>query len=168
MDDTYWIIQKSSPAIGRFRSQRNIATCCSDSGGSLLLRQIPKIFISKQRSCSIVENMDARLLFNANENLTEGYILSSCQTKTALSYAALPYWDVDRELVQNPVPLEPKTTIKLRVFRTGSVVDIFVDDRVSVVHRLFRYSGGNIALEFYDGTGRFENMFLCELPKLGI
>ena len=161
LDDTKvltgdWEISKEKHSV---KSQSN-------SGGSLLLRQIPENFYFEADVVLDCEHMDARLLFNTNENLTEGYILSLMPDENRVILRGTSYWDVDRELVQNPVPLRPNRPIKLRVFRTGSVVDIFIDDHASVTHRLFRFSGGDIALEFTDGTGRFENLFLCELPKL--
>lgn len=147
---------------------KDAAASKSPSGGSLLVGGVPKNFYLEADVVLQRNDMDARVLFNTNEALTAGYILSLMPDDDHAILRGTSYWDTDRELVQNPVRLEPGRPIKVRVFRTGSIVDIFIDDRATVTHRLFRFSGGSIALEFYDGPGRFDNLFLCELPEQGL
>lgn len=138
----------------------------SESGGSLLVRGIPKDFYLEADVIFDKSNMDARVLFNTNENVESGYILSLMSDDNLAILRGTSYWDTDRELVISPVALEPGRPIKLRMFRTGTIVDIFIDDRTTVTHRLFRFSAGHIALEFVDGTGSFDNLFICELPEV--
>lgn len=150
----------------KISESKKSAVSKSESGGSLFVPDIPKNFYLEADVTFDKNNMDIRILFNLNEDLDLGYILSLMPDDDIAILRGTSYWDTNRELVTKPIELEPGSPIKIRMFRTGTIVDIFVDDKATVTHRLFQSSWSNIALEFVDGTGSFENLFICELPEV--
>ena len=136
------------------------------SGGTLLLPETPDDFYFETDVTFDSEKMDVRLMMNTNENFASGYVFLMRPESDMVSLRGMSYWNIDRDLIVQPATLQPGYPVKLRVFRSGDIVEIFIGDQSALTHRLFRYSGGNLALEFIDGTGRFENMFLRKLKPM--
>jgi hypothetical protein len=63
-------------------------------------------------------------------------------------------------------PLEPKRPIKLRIFHSGAILDVFIDDKTTLTQRLYQDRGGHMLLEFRDGPGVFAKNLIRRLEPL--
>jgi len=72
-------------------------------------------------------------------------------------------WDIDRVLETAPASVEARRPVKLRLFRHGSILDVFVADRATLTHRLYSHRGGRLALEYCDTTGSVTNLLARRL-----
>jgi hypothetical protein len=61
------------------------------------------------------------------------------------------------------VPIEAQRPVKLRVFRHGSLLDVFIADRATLTHRLDNHRGGRVRLDFRDTTGCVTNLLARRL-----
>jgi len=131
------------------------------SGGTLLLPDPPTDFYLEADVTLASKHMDGHLLLNIDPGLTRGYQLSLHPDRDMVTLRGLSYWDGinTRILETQSIRLEPNRPIKLRVFRSGPILEVFIDDKATLSHMLYQYNDGHMALEFRDGGGTFANIF---------
>ena len=146
-------------------ADRTGAVSRSPSGGTIRVNQLPKNFYFQADLVCDTRNMDAHIVFNTQPPLTSGYLLEIAPDEQHAILRATSYWDGDPEMMRKQIRIEPGKPIEVQIFRTGTVVDIFVGD-AGMPYMLGRHQGGEMFLEFIDGSGRFENIFVAELTEL--
>jgi hypothetical protein len=109
--------------------------------------------------------MDAHVLLRVDEELTRGYqlILHPHTAQVGIRGVSLP--DVDRVMVYRAAQLHVGRPNKLRLFLCGSVLEVFVNDQLSLTTRVYEHGSGKIGLEVRDGAGAFENVTIRKLQK---
>ena len=144
------------------------ATCVDESAGSLLLGDWPDSFYFEADVNFSKENMECHLLLNVDEGLTGGYEVSLRPAADLVTLRQISVWDgaQSRLFTMSPLEMQAGQPVKLRVFRSGTVVDVFVGDQIVLTHRLFDFQGRSLALEFRDGRGSFSNIFVCAFDPL--
>ncbi len=134
-----------------------------DAGGTLLVRETPADMYLEADVCLAASHMDAQLLLRVAEDLTQGYKLGLHPWMSQVSVRPISESDVDPLLESRFVALDAEHPIKLRVFLCGSILEVFVDDRIALTCRLYRHLTGGLAFEFRDGQGAFRNVTIRAL-----
>jgi beta-fructofuranosidase len=133
------------------------------SGGTLQLGEWPENFYLEADITIEAEDADFHLLFNASDDLLQGYQLAIRPRLDVADLRPISRWDVDRTLESVPVSIEANHPAKLRVFRHGTMLDVFIGDRATLTHRLYAHRGGRVFLEFRDATGCVANLTVRRL-----
>ncbi|OHB53705.1 MAG: hypothetical protein A2Y12_15145 [Planctomycetes bacterium GWF2_42_9] len=146
----------------------SIARCVDESAGTILLDGWPKDFYFEADVNFSKEDMECHVLLNVNEEISGGYELSLCPRPNMVTLRPLTVWEraQSRVLEMCPIDMAGNRPIKLRIFRSGTIIEVFVDDRAVLTHRLFQHSGGFLGLEFRDGAGTFSNILSCQLAPV--
>ena len=139
------------------------ARSLNPNGGTLLLGDWPENFYLEADVILDAEDADFHLLFNITSDLLRGYQLSLRPRLDLVDLRPISKWDIDRVLETVPAPIEAKRPVKLRVFRHGSILDVFIADRATLTHRLYSHRGGQAALEFRDTSGVLSNLLVRRL-----
>ena len=66
-------------------------------------------------------------------------------------------------------PLDPRhfswrRPVRVQLFVCGTVAEVFVDNRVALVTRMYNHRDGGLALFVEDGEASFESLTLKALP----
>jgi len=152
--------------VGRWElPEERTARSLDPLGGTLVLPDPPLDFYFEADVSFASEETDVHLLMNSDPGLTRGYQLSLHPDRDLATLRPLSYWDgvSTRVLETQSVKLVPNRPVKLRVFRSGPILECFIDDRATLTHLLYRHNGGNLALEFRDGCGTFSDVFIRRL-----
>lgn len=146
----------------------NSARSLHASGGTLLLPDPPADFYFEADVTFASKQMDCHLLLNVDPGLKRGYQLSLHPDRDLVTLRPLSYWDgvSTRVLEMQSVSLEPNRPIKLRIFRSGPILEAFIDDKVTLTHLLYKHGDGHLAFEFRDGPGTFANILFRRLAPL--
>jgi beta-fructofuranosidase len=159
-------LQGAEQLIGRWKlTGGHTAHSENPSGGTLLLKDVPANAYFETEVTLDTEDTEAHVLLSADPGLTRGYQLSLCPRTDLVRLRAISYWDTDRVLEAVSLSLEPQRPIKLRIFRSGTILDVFIDDRTTLTHRLYQYHEGHWLLEFRDGGGTFSSMKIRRLES---
>ena len=134
------------------------ARSLSDDGGTLLLTDVAADLYLEADVTLASRHMDAQVLLRVDDALLTGYQLGLHPETREVTVRPISASDTDRVLVARSVELPPERPIKLRVFLSGSVLEAFVGDRVSVTARLFQHRSGSVALGFRDAPGTFSDL----------
>jgi beta-fructofuranosidase len=133
------------------------------NGGTLLLGDWPENFYLEADVILDAEDAEFHLLFNTAPDLLRGYQLSLRPRLDVVDLRPISKWDTDRVLETVPVPIEAQRPVKLRVFRHGSLLDVFIAERATLTHRLYSHRSGHLSLEFRDTTGCVTNLLARRL-----
>jgi len=77
----------------------------------------------------------------------------------------LSHQDTLHELGSRPIQIEQNRSVKIRVFLSGTILDVFVDDKYSMTARVHTYLKGNTAFEFRDGLGTISKIKITNLES---
>jgi beta-fructofuranosidase len=144
---------------GRWRLGKNRSGICrSPSGGTLLLPALPPDLYMEFEMTLPGRDSDFHLLLRTTPDLLNGYQLSLHPRTSQASLRPLSTWDVDRVLASRSLAIPHGRPLAVRVFLSGSVLEVFFGDRASLTARLYQRRQGLAALEFRDGTGSVRNL----------
>ena len=107
--------------------------------------------------------MEASILVRADSELTRGYKLWLQPQEGLVSLRPFSYWDRDRALLTQRADLPIGRPFKLRIFLSGTVMEAFIDDRVVLSSRVYKYKDGFVGLDAVDGAAFFENIVIRRL-----
>lgn len=134
-----------------------------DAGGTLLLADVPADFYLETDVHFSRTDMDAHLLLRVDRELTSGYQIILHPRTAQVTVRGVSLADVDRVMVYRFANLEAGRPNKLRVFLCGSILEVFVNDRLSLTARVYQHRQGLLGLEFRDGPGLFDNLSIRPL-----
>ena len=150
--------------IGQWElSDGHEALSTSPSGGTLMLNDCPTDFYLETDVTLDNEDMAAHIIFHAAADMTRGCQLSVRLRTEQVTLRLISYWDTDPLLEVVPVSLEPNRPIKLRLFRHGTILDVFIDEKTTLTRRLDENKDDHLMLEFRDGSGTFSNLLIRRL-----
>jgi len=156
----------AKPLIGRWElSAGQTARSNDSSGGTLKLSDYPEDFYLEAQVVLDKPNSNFSLLLNIDEGINRGYQLTLHPDRDLVTLRHISFWDgiQSRVLETQPVALNARKPIQLRVFRFGTALDLFVDDKVTLTYQLMQHQGGGIALEFRDGKGTINDILVRRL-----
>jgi len=163
-DEPHPLLHDARTLIGQWElSDGNKARSTSPAGGTLLLSDCPANFYLETDVTLDNADMAAHIILHATQDMTSGYQFSVRPRTNQITLRPLSYWDGDPPLEVVPVSLEPNRPIKLRLFRHGAILDVFIDERTTLTRRLYENQDGHLVLEFRDGSGTFSNLLIRRL-----
>ena len=131
--------------------------------GTLLLKNGPADLYFEADVTLPTANMEASILVRADSELTRGYKLWLQPQEGLVSLRPFSYWDRDRALLTQRADLPIGRPFKVRVFLSGTVMEAFVDDRVVLSSRVYKFKDGFVALDVVDGAAVFEEIVIRRL-----
>jgi fructan beta-fructosidase len=147
---------------GSWKLESNNARCSGPSG-ALLLKNIPHDLYFEADVTLSTADMEVSVLLRADAEITRGYKLSLQPRDGWVSFRSFSYWDRDPVLIARPVVLPINRSFKLQIVLSGTVMEAFINDRVSLSSRVYKYTQGALALEGVDGGVIFENILIRRL-----
>ena len=153
----------AKPLIGRWELTAGQTACSNDiNGGTLQLSDYPEDFYLEAQVVFDQPNSNFNLLLNIDEGITRGYQLTLHPDRDMVTLRHVSFWDgiQSRVLETQSIPLDARKPIRLRVFRFGTVLDVFVDDKATLTYQLLQHQGGGMALEFRDGKGTIRDILV--------
>ena len=134
------------------------AQCKSASGGIVLLPALPSDLYLEFEVTMPDKDSDFHLLLRTTPDLLNGYQLSLHPRTAQVSLRPISIWDVDRVMVSRSLSIPVGKPIKVRVFLSGSILEVFFGDRASLTARLYQRREGLTGFEFRDGSGAIRNL----------
>jgi beta-fructofuranosidase len=152
-------VLEADPIIGAWdTSEPGRAVCASDAGGTLILNDAPGALFFEADVVLTKREMEAHILLRAAADLSAGYKLGLHPGENVVDIRHISSSDIDRVLVSKPTALPLDTLINIKVFLAGSMMDVFINDCVSVTTRAYERREGALILEFRDAVGEFRNV----------
>ena len=130
----------------------------SPDGGLLLLSALPSDVYLEFDLALPQKDSDFHLLLRATPDLLHGYQLALHPRTGQASLRPISIWDIDRVMVSRSVTIPTGKHFKVRVFLSGSILEVFLGDNVSLTARLYARREGLIGVEFRDGVGAIRNV----------
>jgi beta-fructofuranosidase len=107
--------------------------------------------------------MDAVIFFRAEPNLSAAYQIDLQPEEGLIVFRPCNDWDNRQVLVTRAHPLPVGRPFKVRLFVSGTVMEVFIDDQLSLSHRVYARARGDMFLETRDGTAAFANIKIRKL-----
>ncbi len=130
----------------------------SPAGGLLLLPALPSDVYLEFDLALPQKDSDFHLILRATPDLLHGYQLALHPRTGQASLRPISIWDIDRVMVSRSMTIPAGKLLKVRVFLAGSIVEVFLGDRVSLTARLYTRREGLTGFEFRDGVGAIRNL----------
>lgn len=157
-------LRNARPLTGRWHLIGNDgAQCLADDGGILLLREGPYDCYVEATIHFGARDMDAHLLIGVGEDLCRGYKLALHPSVGVVSLRSISEVDVDPVIEARAIALDASKPVRLQVFVRGTILEAFIDDRISLTARLYRRHGGRLAFEFRDAPGSVTGIRITSL-----
>jgi len=152
----------ASVVSGKWEYQENDARCLGSNGTLLLLNKAADFYFDAEVTLPTAD-MEISVLLRADPELTRGYRLSLQPKEGLASFRSFSYWDRDPVLLTQRVTLPINRPFKLQIVLSGTVMEAFINDRVSLSSRVYKYTEGVLALDVADGGAIFENILIRRL-----
>ena len=90
-----------------------------------------------------MDNSNFNRLLNIDSGITRGYQLTLHPDRDIVTLRHILFWDGirSRVLETQSIPLDARKPIQLRMFRCGTVPDVFVDDKTALTYQLIQHQG---------------------------
>lgn len=135
------------------------------AGGCLLLADAPSDLYFECDMLLPKKDMDACLSFRVDPALTRGYVLDLDPAASLVSLRPLKFWDNNASLLTRHVDLPIGRPFKIRLFVAGTTMEVFLDERTSLSHRIYDNPEGGLALDFVDGPGQMSNVIIRKFQR---
>jgi len=132
--------------------------CKSPSAGLLMLPALPGNFYLEFDLTMPQKDSDFHLLLRATPDLLQGYQLALHPRTCQVSLRPISVWDIDRVMVSRSLSIPAGKPLKVRIFLSGSILEVFLGDRISLTSRLYSRREGVAGFEFRDGIGTIRNL----------
>lgn len=152
------LLASASPITGQWKVAGHDAVCQSPNGGLLGLPGLPADFYLEFDLTLPERDGDFHLLLRATADLFQGYQLALHPRTRQVSLRPVSQWDIDRVMVSRSVSIPIGKPLKVRVFLSGSILEVFLGDRVSLTARLYSRREGLTGFEFRDVIGAVERV----------
>lgn len=155
----------AEPLVGQWEmTEGRTARSLDATGGLLRLTDTPDDFYFETDVTFDAKDMEAHVLLNFQGDRFACYSVSLSPRDNVVRLRGTG--PVDQTLEVLPVQLDVHRPMKLRIFRAGSVLEVFVDEKAVLTRRIYQHRGGSLALEFRDGSGTFSNQIVRRLASL--
>jgi beta-fructofuranosidase len=155
-------LAEAVPVSGRWEWEAKEARAVGPHG-TLLLRNMPASLHFEAEVTLSTADMEMSVLLRADAELTRGYRLSLRPREGLASFRSFSYWDRDPVLLTQRWPIPVGRPFKLQIVLSGTMMEAFLDDQVSLSSRVYRFSEGIVALDVVDGGAGFRNILVRSL-----
>jgi beta-fructofuranosidase len=151
---------KGLPLAGRWNFKTSDSmTSEKESGGILLLPGISNDNYMEFEVTFPHNDMDFHMLLRTDPTLLRGYQMAIHPRSQQVSLRSISIFDNDCILVNRSSSVSVGKPIQIRVFLSGSILEVFLNDRISLTSRLYAQREGMTGFEFRDGPGKITNLF---------
>lgn len=153
------------PQLGAWSQDGTTAAVAHSYGLSYATAPVPKNHLFQCKFKADGPTQRFGLLLRTDSNLTQGYRVSvevDHQTFRVTSYGAENKFRAMPAI--RPLQCEAGQEFTLTVFFSDSILEVFVNDRSALVCRFYDHKGPDLGLFVEEGSGRFYDMNLRELP----
>jgi beta-fructofuranosidase len=147
---------------GKWKYEADHAQCLGPNGTLLLLKEAADFYFEAEVTLPTAD-MECSVLLRADSEFTRGYKVSLQPRQGLASFRSFSYWDRDPVLLTQQINLPINRPFTLRIVLSGTVVEAFIDDRISLSSRIYKYTQGALALDVVDGAAVFENIAIRRL-----
>ena len=156
----------AKPVAGTWELEKGVTARCADpAGGILRLAGTPENFYLEADLTLDRADMEAHVLLGYTGDRFACYSLSLAPHEGLVTLRGTdPCEHLTLETLA--LPLDIRRPIKLRVFRSGSILEVFIGEQAVLTKRLYKYPGGGIGLELRDGGGSFANLMVRRLAQV--
>ena len=154
-------LEGAQPLTGRWENKGDSACSLDPAGGFLMLTAVPHDCYFEADLTLDSPTMEAYVLLKLSDKLNSGYRLTLRQQEGLVELRCID--SSAPTLATVPVKLEARRPIKLRLFRCGTSLEVFIDDKAVLTHPIYQFAEGNLGLQFSDGTGSFGKIVVRKL-----
>lgn len=105
------------------------------------------------------------LFLRTDDRLTGGYQVSVEPERDRVALTGYgPEGTLQASAAIRPLDCRGAERYEIAVVVSGTIVEVFVNDRVALVNRLYDYRGGSVGLFVEEGAGEFGDVVVRELP----
>lgn len=157
-------LDKAKPITGEWNVGNSTAASKQTNVCNLLqLAGMPDHFYFETDVTLDRKGMDASIFFRADAGLKHAYQLDFQPGEGLIVFRPCNDWDNRQVLLTRSYPIPVGRPFKVRLFVSGTVMEVFVDDRVSLTHRIYSHAKGDLFLETRDGKAKFSNIKVRKL-----
>lgn len=143
---------------GQWKLGARRAACVGNGGSTLMAFKVAADFYLEFRLKLNARSSTFNLLLRASEDLMCGYKFSLDPGEGHMALRPISQWDVDRVLAVRSVAVPVGEAFTVRVALSGSIAEIFVNDRASLTSRIYENQSAACAFEFQDGGGEISDV----------
>jgi len=159
-------LDKAEPVVGEWKLEGGVtARSTAPCGGILRLPNVPADFYLEADLALAKTDMEANVLLGYTGDRFNCYSLSILPRENLIKLRTTdPCEHLTLETL--PLALDIGRPIKLRIFRSGSIFEVFIDEQAVLTKRLYRYAASGVGLELRDGGGSFSNLLVRRLAHV--
>ena len=158
------ILAAAEPITGKWEIGEDEAASIKTGTCNLLrLSGMPDSFYFEADVTLDRKAMDAVIFFRADPNLKAAYQIDLQPEEGLIVFRPCNDWDNRQVLVTRAHPLPVGRPFEVRLFVSGTVMEVFIDDQLSLCHRVYARAKGDMFLETRDGTAVFSNIKIRKL-----
>jgi beta-fructofuranosidase len=146
----------------KWEYQTNHAQCLGPNGTLLLLNEAADFYFEAEVTLPTAD-MECSVLLRADTEFTRGYKISLQPRQGLASFRGFSYWDRDPVILTQHISLPIDRPFTFRIVLSGTVMEAFIDDRISLSSRVYKYPQGALALDVVDGVAIFKNVLIRRL-----
>lgn len=150
------------PQLGQWNGTR----AAHNWGLSYTTAAMPRHYLLRCRFTPAGRTQRFGLFLRTDDRLGEGYQVAIEPERNRISLTGfgpegggLPAWPMIR-----PLACRPGEPYDITVFVSGTIIEVFVNDRAAMANRLYNHRGTSAGLFVEEGAGTFSDISVRELP----
>lgn len=152
------LLSSAKSVVGEWRVKDTSITSSSAEADLLHVPGMPDHFYLEADLTLSTRNMDFSILFHAAQGLEAAYTLDLLPEEKQMVLHPYQNWDNRSVLAANYCEIPLGRPFKIRLFVCGSSMEVFVDDKWSLCHRIYQHKSGGLFFEHRDGNAIVSNI----------
>lgn len=155
-----------APQLGEWDVTADGAMCSHTYGLAYATAEAPRNYVVRFKFKADGPTQRFGMLLRTDANLSSGYRLAiepGAQRFTLTSYGPEGKGRAERE--DRPLLCSPDGEFAVTVLFSGSILEVFVNDQAALAARFYDHQGTRIGLFVEEGSGRFYDLSMRELPE---
>jgi hypothetical protein len=108
-------------------------------------------------------NMEIDFVVHGNDEFSSGYRIAFMPAEHRFFIRRAHC--VGHVLENTSIDLDASKPFKVRIFVCGEVLEVFVDDKIFLTTRLYKYPEGKFGIQCYDGRVSISNILIRRLGE---
>ena len=158
------LLETAEPVTGKWNiSKTGVASTEADTCNLLHVPNMPDSFYFEADVTLDRKAMDTEIIFCADPGLKHAYQIDLQPSEGLIVFRPTNNWDNRQVLVTRSYQIPVGHPFKVRLFVSGTVMEVFIDEQVSLSHRIYRHKKGDLFLETRDGKAKFSDIKIRKL-----
>ncbi|HWI61485.1 MAG TPA: glycoside hydrolase family 32 protein [Symbiobacteriaceae bacterium] len=155
------------PQLGQWNLEGGAAAAAQNWGLSYATAQMPgQNYLLRCRFTPAGRVQRFGLFLRTDADLNAGYQVTIEPERHRVSLAGYgPEGKWSAHPLMRPLDCKPGESFEITVFVSGSIIEVFVNDRVALANRLYEHKGLSAGLFVEEGAGTFSEVSVRELPS---